>query len=61
MLRFFYDSLDTVKKLRKPTKKDYINLTIAIFVAVIVGSLYFMGTDAVFNGLYKIFYSLMRA
>lgn len=61
MLRFFYDSLDTVKKLRKPTKSDYITLTIAIFVAVILGSLYFMGVDAVISSVYKIFYSLMKA
>ncbi len=61
MLRFFYDSLDTVKKLRKPSKSDYITLTIAIFVAVILGSLYFMGVDAFVSSVYKIFYSLMKA
>ena len=42
MLRFFYDSLETVKKLKHPTRKDYINLTLAIFAAVIIGSLYFV-------------------
>jgi len=36
MMKFIYDSLDTVKKLKHPTKKDFINLTIAILVLVII-------------------------
>ncbi|MBU0626707.1 preprotein translocase subunit SecE [Patescibacteria group bacterium] len=36
MMKFVYDSLETVKKLKHPTKKDFINLTIAIFAFVIV-------------------------
>jgi preprotein translocase subunit SecE len=42
MLRFFYDSLETVRKLKKPTKKDYINLTLAIFAAIAIGSMFFV-------------------
>ena len=61
MLRFFYDSLETVRKLKKPTKKDYINLTLAIFAAVIIGSLFFVGIDSIMSNLYKIFYSVMKA
>lgn len=61
MLRFFYDSLETVKKLRRPTKKEYINLTIAIFAAVIIGSLYFVLTDSIMSNLYKIFYNVMKS
>ncbi len=61
MLRFFYDSLETVKKLKKPTKKDYINLTLAIFAAVIIGSIFFVGVDSLMSNLYKIFYSVMKA
>ncbi len=61
MLRFFYDSLETVKKLKKPTKKDYINLTLAIFAAVVIGSVFFVGVDSLMSNLYKIFYSVMKA
>jgi preprotein translocase SecE subunit len=61
MLRFFYDSLETVRKLKKPTKKEYINMILAIFVAIIIGSVFFVGIDSVFNNVYKIFYSLMKA
>lgn len=58
-LKFFYDSLDTVKKLKRPTKKDYINLTIAIFAAVIIGGLFFVALDTLFTNGYQIFYHIM--
>ncbi|MBP6911217.1 preprotein translocase subunit SecE [Patescibacteria group bacterium] len=58
-LRFFYDSLDTVKKLKRPTKKDYINLTIAIFAAVIIGGFFFVALDTLFSNGYQIFYHIM--
>lgn len=54
-----YDSLETVKKLKHPTKKDFINLTIAIFGLVIVAGAYFVAADTIFSGLYKIFYNIM--
>ncbi len=58
-MKFFYDSLDTVRKLKRPTKKDYINLTLAIFAAVIIGGFFFVALDTLFSGGYKIFYSIM--
>ncbi|HRX64226.1 MAG TPA: preprotein translocase subunit SecE [Candidatus Absconditabacterales bacterium] len=57
-MKFIYDSLDTVKTLKHPTKKQYINLTIAIFVMVILSSLYFVFADLVFTAIYNIFYSI---
>ena len=60
MMKFIYDSLETVKKLKHPTKKDFINLTLAIFALVIVAGIYFVVTDTVFSGLYKWFYSVMK-
>ncbi|HMS91605.1 MAG TPA: preprotein translocase subunit SecE [Candidatus Absconditabacterales bacterium] len=59
MMKFIYDSLETVKKLKHPSKKDFINLTIAIFVAIVVAGLYFIATDTIFSGIYKRFYSVM--
>lgn len=58
-MKFIYDSLETVKKLKHPTKKDFINLTIAIFAAIIIAGLYFIAADTVFSGIYKRFYSLV--
>ena len=60
MMKFIYDSLDTVKKLKRPTKKDFINLTLAIFVLVIVAGVYFVATDTIFSGIYKWFYGVMK-
>lgn len=57
--RFFYDSLETVKKLKRPTRKDYINLTIAIFAAVIIGGIFFVALDTLLSNGYQIFYSIM--
>jgi len=59
-MKFVYDSLETVKKLKHPTKKDFIHLTIAIFVALVVAGIYFIATDTVFSGIYKRFYSVMQ-
>ncbi|MDD3262980.1 MAG: preprotein translocase subunit SecE [Candidatus Absconditabacteria bacterium] len=60
MMKFVYDSLETVKKLKHPTKKDFINITIAIFVAVIFAALLFVFYDTIFTGLYKWFYNIMQ-
>lgn len=60
MMKFVYDSLETVKKLKHPTRKDFINITIAIFVAVIFAALLFVFYDTIFTGLYKRFYNIMQ-
>ena len=60
MMKFVYDSLETVKKLKHPTKKDFVNLTIAIFVSIVIAGMYFIATDTVFSGLYKRFYTIMQ-
>ncbi|MEI8091963.1 MAG: preprotein translocase subunit SecE [bacterium] len=60
MMKFIYDSLETVKKLKRPTKKDFINLTLAIFGLVIIAGIFFIFADTVFSGLYKWFYSVMK-
>jgi len=49
MMKFIYDSLDTVKKLKRPTRKDFINITIAIFVAIIIAGVYFVAADTIFS------------
>lgn len=59
MLDFFYDSLETLKQVKKPTIKEVINLTIAIVVIVIVASIFFLAVDWAFMNLYTMFYDLM--
>ncbi len=59
MLDFIYDSLDTIKKLKFPTVKQIVQMTIAIFALVIVAGAYFIFADTLFSGAYKAFYSAM--
>ena len=60
MMKFIYDSLETVKKLKHPTKKDFINLTITIFAFIIIFGALFVVADTVFSGIYKWFYGIMK-
>ena len=61
MLDFIYDSLDTVKKLKFPTVKQFVQLTTAIFGLVIVAWIYFIICDTIFSEGYKMFYSSMTS
>lgn len=61
MMKFFYDSLETLQKLRFPTKKDYITMSIAIIVTIIIAGAFFILTDSVFSSLYRSFYTMMRS
>ena len=60
MLNFFYDSLETLKQVKKPTRTDVINMTLAVFLIVIVAWFYFAITDWFFVTLYKQFYNIMK-
>ncbi|UFX83241.1 preprotein translocase subunit SecE [Candidatus Absconditicoccus praedator] len=59
MLKFFYDSLETLKQVKKPTKNEVINLAIAVFIIVIIAAGYFAAVDGVFINLYQTFYQIM--
>lgn len=61
MFNFFYDSIETLKQVKKPTKKQVFNLTVAIFIVVILAGIYFAILDGVFLSLYELFYNLMGA
>ena len=60
MLHFFYDSLDTLKKVKRPTTKEVRNLTIVLLVVVAVSSIFFALMDGALAELYKMFYSMMK-
>ncbi len=60
MLDFIYDSLETVKTLTFPTKKEFITLLIWVFVIVIIAGLFFIFTDTVFMSIYQTFHNLIR-
>jgi len=58
-MKFIYDSLDTVRKLKYPTKKDFITLTIGIFALVIVTGVFFIFADSILSTAYKLFHKFM--
>lgn len=60
MLTFFYDSLESLKKVKKPTTKEVTNLTIVIFIVVIIAALLFAAYDGVFGWAYQAFYDAMQ-
>ena len=61
MLTFFYDSIETLKKVKVPTTKEIINLTITILIVVAISALLFTLFDYVGFNLYELFYDFMRA
>lgn len=61
MLNFFYDSLDTLKKVKKPTNKEITDMVVTIFIVVTISAIIFVIFDTVFGELYKTFYSSMTA
>ncbi len=59
-MKFIYDSIDTVKSLKHPTKKDYIDLTIAIFVLVVLAGALFVLADTLFSWGYNLLFELLK-
>jgi preprotein translocase SecE subunit len=59
MLNFFYDSLETLKKVKKPTNSEVSHLTIIIFVVVIISALMFAFMDGAFGELYNMIYETL--
>lgn len=56
MMNFFYDSLETLKKVKHPTSKEVVSLTITIFVVVIIAAGVFAIMDGLFGWLYQEIY-----
>ncbi len=61
MIKFFYDSLETLQKVKFATKKDYISLWLWVVFAIIVCGFFFVGVDTLLSGAYKTFYSVMKS
>ncbi len=60
MMNFIYDSLETIKNIKHPSWKEIINLTISVFVLVIISWIIFMIASWLFTDLYKILYHTIR-
>lgn len=60
MFNFFYESLETVQKLKFPTQEDYIQMSLLVFLAIIIAGAYFMLTDTVISQIYSTIYQIYR-
>ena len=61
MIKFFYDSLETLQKVKFATRQDYISLGLWVIFAIIVCGAFFIGVDTILSGGYKAFYSIMKS
>ncbi len=57
---FIYDSIETLKQVKVPTKREVVNMTIAVIVIVAILGAYLGVLDWIFMNLYKIFYALFK-
>lgn len=60
MMKWFYDSLETLQKVEFATKKDYRTLGIGVFVSVVLFGAFFIGIDTLGSGIYKWAYNTAR-
>jgi len=61
MIKFFYDSLETLQKVKFATRQDYISLGLWVVFAIIVCGFFFVSVDTLLSGAYKTFYSVMKS
>lgn len=60
MMKWFYDSLETLQKVDFAGKKDYITLGIGVLVSVVVFGAFFIGVDTLWSSVYKGMYQSLR-
>jgi len=48
MLKFFYESLDTLSEVKKPSKDEVIKMTVAVLVIVFIAAVIFAVLDYLF-------------
>ena len=53
MLEFFYQSLETLKEVKRPTKDEVTKMTIAVLVIILISAILFSITDYFFLHLYN--------
>jgi len=54
MLNFFYESLDTLKTVKLPTKKEVINMMLLILAIIVIMGIFFGIVDQIGLGFFKI-------
>jgi len=52
MLEFFYESLETLKEVKWPTKEEIVKMTLAVMVIVVIAAIILSIADYAFLNLY---------
>ena len=52
MLEFFYESLETLKEVKWPSKDEIVKMTIAVIVVVLFAAIVLAVSDYIFLNLY---------
>jgi len=55
MLEFFYESIETLKEVKKPSKNEVFKMTVAVLVIVAIAWVLFAILDYFFLNLYDNF------
>lgn len=61
MFNFLYDSLETVQKLKFPTRSEIINFTLTVFVMILFVSIFIWIADTFIGNIFRTIYQTLRA
>ena len=61
MLKFLEEAVEVLRETKKPTKDEVINMTIAVFVIIIIFGIFFALVDWLFINVYNYFYDFMKS
>ena len=61
MINFFYDSLDTLKTVKTPTREELAQFVIAVLATLIIAGAIFIAFDAISGNLYQTLYNITTA
>jgi len=58
MLEFFYESLETLKEVKWPSKDEIIKMTIAVFFVVLIAAIILSFADGLYIKFYDFVYDI---
>jgi preprotein translocase subunit SecE len=61
MIDFFYDSLETLKTVKRPSNEELGHFILAVIAILIIASIMFIAFDAISGSLYQTLYNITTA
>jgi preprotein translocase subunit SecE len=61
MVDFFYDSLETLKTVKRPSNEELWQFIISVIAVLIIAGLMFIVFDAIAGNLYQTLYNITTA